>query len=308
MKQKYFYYYFLLFLPFMNTTCYAVCGTLSAALTAPQSTIDFTTNIAPVASITINRTIKGPCSIFVGFSKGFSSTYTPRTLLNGSNSIAYQLYSDAAHTNVLMDAQNSTNSNNFISGIFSSTGTSITLSYYPLQNTTTGYEYFGTYNDTVSMNIYTGTIGGAYTLEGTGSITYKSIVSKKIDIAVVPTGQAFNISSTSQNFSFGSLNPTPPPQSADLIIKYNAGYGVNLCSANLGRMKHSTQSQYVPYAMTVNGAAVNFNTSCSSYAITGSGNSINGLRAPILITPSSAATASSGAYSDTITISVVTTE
>ena len=288
---------------------FAACGTIAFGLTAPQSTINFTSNATPSASVTVTRTgATGSCNFFIGFSKGASGTYAPRKLFNAANFITYQLYQNAGFTNVLQDKPDSSTATNFLSNNFTGTQTTKTTSYFPQRSAVTGYEYYGTYSDSISAHLYTGSITGSYTLVSTATITYQHSVPKLIDISLVNTSAAFNIADTTQTFSFGTLNTPPPAQSADLIIKYNAGYGVNLCSTNTGQMKHSSLAKFVPYTMTLNSTSVNFATSCGTYVVTGASFNTTGVRLPMTITPGSIGTVPSGSYSDTITVTISTTE
>src|SRR5690606_20724438 len=114
----------------------------------------------------------------------------------------------------------------------------------------------------------------------------------------------------SENMNFGTLT-AGAAQSADLVIKYNAGYSVRMSSANEGRLKHASLSDTVPYTLQLGGLPVNLLGSNSSPVLVTSGTGVsppNGHSFGLQATIGAIGSARAGSYSDVVTVTVATTE
>ena len=91
-------------------------------------------------------------NVSVSFSTGASGSYTTRTMTNGTGSLNYNLYADAAHTQILGDGTNGTQTYQ---------ATLSTSFFGPVQGSFTAYGLIpaqqnvppGTYNDTVVITL-----------------------------------------------------------------------------------------------------------------------------------------------------------
>lgn len=288
----------------------AVCN---LSFTQSQSSYSFNTNSAPTLGLTVKRngTSSITCNWFFTFSYGAGGSYTNRRIVNGSYTMPMQIWKDLAQTKVLKDFPDLTATDDVLDGSFpaSSGNVQSNASYYPALGAIT-YQRFGTYSDTFTIKLYSGTYNGTNSLVQTRTVNLDYAMAKKIDLSLVGTGAPFNILSTSQAINFGTLS-AGQQQAIDIVLMYNAGYSIKFSSANNGNLKHSSFADVVPYSMTVLGNPVSLSGSSSFPVTVSSGTGVSaaaGQRFPVVATVGSLGTARAGSYSDTITVTVATTE
>jgi hypothetical protein len=114
------------------------------------------TGITVVSTMTIRHT-GAACSYFITFSAGNSGVFTSRTAKTGTNSLNYQIYDTMTNKNVLEDLSANPSSNNVLNGSFAAgPGTQIqTFTSYFITNQ---LPVAGTYTDSITMDIYVGTV------------------------------------------------------------------------------------------------------------------------------------------------------
>lgn len=124
------------------------------------------------------------------------------------------------------------------------------------------------------------------------------------------SGGAFDVSSTTRTMNFGVLT-TGEIQTADLVLKYNAGYRVLVRTQYGGQLRRQGGPGVysVPYSMTLNGTAAALTTSDQQVLSGGGLNPAGGQRLPVIVTVGTvAANQAPGSYQDEIIFTVQTTE
>ncbi|MEK2643851.1 spore coat protein U domain-containing protein [Bdellovibrio sp. BCCA] len=277
-----------------------------------QTNIDFTTSLTVQPTITVKaNTHPGPCDFFITFDYGTSTSATGRSLKAGSSQWPFQLYKNSSATQILKRFPNVSSNSDVVTGYLAdgSSDRQVNVSYWAILNTTNPWLRFGNYTETITANLYRGTIS-SYTFVESRSISFNYNAPKRVDISLVATGAAFNINDTTETMNFGTIS-SGASRSADVIVKYNAGYTLYASSANNGRLKHQTQNQYIPYSITFRGTSVNLNTSSSSpvQVFREFGTSpASGLVIPVTATIGTVSVSQTGTYQDTITLTVQSSE
>lgn len=301
----------LLLVNFIMWPNYARAACNNLRVNADNTTYSFNSGMSPALNLKVKRSSNGGCSWFMVVNNGTASSYSNRRLVNGANTIGLQIFTDAGNTKIWKDFPNVSSANDIIVGSFANGSGSNTqnIPYYPVLNAVT-YERFGAYSDQISIKIYEGTYNGSNTLKDTEPVTLNYTMAKKVDLSLVDTGSPFNVSDTSQPMNFGTLTPGQQ-QSMDVMLKYNAGYNLKFSSLNNGNLKNTGNTNTVPYTMTVAGNPIGLAGSNATPVSVASGtgvSSTNGLRLAVVATIGSLGSASAGNYTDTITITVITTE
>lgn len=266
------------------------------------------TTVNPSMVVKAN-TKSGGCNFFITVGYGGGGSFSNRRLVYASNPWPVRITKDAAGTNYLKTLAQASNDNDIVTGVLPSINnndTQVTVSFWAELLDLYTSRPSGYYADSFVVTLYKGTLS-SYTLEGTFTLTLGVNSFKIVDISIVPTGSSFNVTDTSEVLNFGQLSQGAT-RSADVILKYNAGFILKASSANNGQLKHSSLNSYVPYAITFAGAPVNLTNSATTPVTInqGSGTSpANGTIFNTVVTigglPS---TQGSGNYSDTITLTV----
>ncbi|MGE3260672.1 MAG: spore coat protein U domain-containing protein [Bacteriovoracia bacterium] len=300
----------ILLLLILAKLSWAGCNNLR--LTLANSTVDLTPNTAPSLNLTVKRSGSGGCDYFITFGYGNASTYADRKLSQGSYSIPVNIYRDSNHTQILKKLPEAATVTDVIYGSFpsgTSNPNSTVHTYYP-QLGTVAYNRFGEYSDTYTVSVYEYTGGLSGSLEDSENLKLKYTMTKKIDLSLMATGAPFNVADTTETMNFGTLT-AGAVRTFDIGVKYNAGYRVRLSSANQGRLKHASLTDTVPYTLQVNSSAVNLNGSNTTPIQVSTGTGVsppNGLVLTSSVTIGALGSARAGTYSDTVTVTVVTTE
>ncbi len=250
---------------------------------------------------------KGPgTDYFITFSAGQSGSFAQRVAGDGSgNTVNYQLYDDAMSRNTLKDLTAALTTSNVLSGTFPYSGSwaSHSVSYaFVIQ--TGQVPVAGTYTDTVTVNLYSGSFS-AYTLEDTASVEFKITVDPVINVSLVSANGSFDPTSTAKTLDFGTL-AQGQSQQADLLVESNARYSIGLTSTNGALLiQDPTDTSTVPYTITFGGNAVTLPAGTLVKVVTGgTATPVGGDRYPIVVTIGDVGVASPGTYQDTIAITV----
>jgi spore coat protein U-like protein len=294
------------FLIFLFSPTVWACGPLSLSVNTPN----YSFNSGSVAQLEVVVTRSAPftsCDFFIGFSRGSANSYTPRSMANGSNTIPYNFYRNGGLTQILRDAPDSTSYNSFLRGSFPNGNPSIqrTEDYRVAIGTIPGSPAVGLYTDTVSIKLYKGEPDEWYTLQNTQTLVTTYSVPYVANVSLVNTGAPYNQSDTTQTLNFGSLSPGQT-LGFDIVTVYNSGYKLTLSSANNGKLKHSSQNQFVPYVFKVNGSPLNLSNSQAIPAVLGTGSGTSppaGLRFAIQV-QIGAVSSLAGTYSDTSVVEI----
>jgi hypothetical protein len=157
------------------------------------------------------------------------------------------------------------------------------------------------------MRLYEGTVTGSHSQEDTEGFRLRYDMSKRIDLSIVNTGEAFDPSATNKTLNFGNLS-SGQEMTFDLVLKYNAGYQVKMSSQNGGKLKHLSQNASIPYTLTLSGNPVSLSTLPTIVAWGIFVNPCGGLRFPGKVKIGTVGSAQAGVYQDSITVTVSTTE
>ena len=251
------------------------------------------------------------CDFFVTFSRGGASTYD-RQMVLGGDSLSYQLYSQANQTGVLKDLLDAGSGLEVLSGALSSQDISPrTLTFYlviPANQVVPP----GTYQDTVTVSVYEGTLGGSPVLADADGLVVSSTIARDIQLSLRDTAAPFDPEDNSQSMDFGILEQGES-RGFDLMVRTNAGYSVSMVSENQGRLKHmdvpAAANTTVDYTLKINNVAKDLSGTQPIEVTSGTGvTSLEGVRHPTTVTIGTVSGKVAGIYQDTVTITAATVE
>ncbi|WII70785.1 hypothetical protein QJS83_09965 [Bdellovibrio sp. 22V] len=276
------------------------------------------TNVNFNSGATVNPTIivkantnPGPCDFFITVNYGSSTTFTNRSLKMGSNSWPFQLTKNPSATQILKNFPDVSGNNDVLTGylVGGSSDQQVVVNYWAAINQTNPWLMYGNYTESITFTLYKGTLS-SYSLAQSGTVTFNYNAPKRVDISVAATGGNFNINDTTETLNFGSMS-SGISRSADIILKYNAGYILFASSLNNSRLKHTAQNLYIPYTISFRGTPVNLGSSSTNAVQVARelGRSpASGLVIPVTATIGSTASAQGGTYQDTIVLTVQSAE
>ncbi len=291
------------------------CNTLAAPceqmqLQVQPSNVDLSNNPNTSATIVVKAdTRDGGCDFFLTFDYGTASSFNNRKLDHGSFTWPMQISKNSSHTQVLKNFPDVSSNNDVLNNSLpgGNNGAQRTLTYWMQVDQTDMWRKAGNYTGNFTVRLYRGTIA-SYTFIDSRQISANYNAPKKADISVIPTGQPFSITDTTETLNFGPLS-TGDTKSADIRIKTNAGYSLYASSANNGALKHLLLNSYVSYVAKFDGVTINLSGSAANPKLVMQENGdspANGFLVPASITIGSTAGAQSGSYSDTITLTIQT--
>ncbi len=275
------------------------------------SSVDLTGNSTPSVTFRIDRAGPRGCDYYVACSNNNGSesgSYIDRALVKGSDSLPVQLCLDSACTTICKTRTEASSgevlSNTFVDG--SVNPGYHTLTIYPKIGNS-DYPRFGTYSQSFELRVYNGAFNSS-AQDDHQAFDLLYTVSRAIDLSVVDSGGAFNASNTSKTLDFGALS-AGAQRSADLILKFNAGYQIRLSSTNAGKLKRTGGTEVIPYTLTLDGSSVPL-SSTPTAALIGNGTSpAGGQRFPMQVTIGAfGGSQVPGSYQDEITITVISNE
>lgn len=239
----------------------------------------------------------------------FSVVFTLVSLSPASSpSLSYAAYAPAATlANQLSLTGAPTGPSQVLTGTFASnakSNTTITLDFAFVVMPAT-LPPPGTYVATIDESLY----GTSYLPTGTAyssnTLTVTVTVGAHYDVSVVPTGNSFSLTSTSQALDFGSLSQGST-LGADILVRANVSYSLSLSSANSGSLVDVVDpTSLVGYSLMSNG--VGYSLSPGPALIAGGAAATFGspqryaLAFTILPLPTFP---TAGTYTDTITITL----
>jgi hypothetical protein len=228
-------------------------------------------------------------------------------MLNWTDTFPYQLYRTFPYVDVLKDVADAMSNSDVIYNTFATdAGSTQNVESYRAVLGSSGSKPVGIYEDWVTVRLFEGTLSN-YVLKGTAYVGFVYSVTRSVDLSLVPTGGAFDLNSTSMTLDFGTMY-AGEAKAFDIVIETNGGYSLSMSSLNGVQMKHVSAIGSVPYSVRVNGNAVSLGSGNATVA-TGSGVSpLGGNRVPVALTIGSLSNSVSGNYSDSITVTVQTTE
>ena len=266
-------------------------------------------------TFTVTKTSATACDYGIAFSRGGASNYSRRLLGPAGVNLPYQLYKDVNLTQILKYAGDIAGANDVILGHFDTGAQAAqTLTYYvqvPLGTATApSFKPYGSYTDTFNISAYEGLDPVQFsTAIATQSVNLGATLPKIVELSVGNPGVSFDPSQVANSIAFGTVYSGVVAQ-RDLLVRTNAGYSITFSSANRGVMKHTdvSVSTTIPYTFNLNAAAIDLSPATSAPVLVSGQTSLEGNRNPILLKIGNIQNTMAGSYSDTISITVITTD
>jgi hypothetical protein len=258
------------------------------------------------------------CTAAITFGKGHAANYN-RYALNGTTQLPYQLYSDSGLTSILKDQPDITSTNDYVSVSFTATANQQkTLTYYfqiPFASATTPtFKPYGSYADNVSIKVFenptTPTSLNTANPVTAATLNMNLTIPQIIEMCFGTSSSGFNPANITQTLNFGDISSSKT-QTTGILIRSNAGYAISMSSTNNGVMKNTSNpsSSSIPYQINFNGGSNSTLTSSPTLEVTGSGQtSDSGNGYSLSITTTTTPSAMNGNYSDSISITAITTQ
>ncbi len=267
------------------------------------------TATAQAYEVKVNHAAGDSCDFVVTFSLGGAPDYDRRMTLGGGT-LPYQLYSQANRTGVLKDLLDAQSALEVLSGTISAQNTSPRTLTFHLVIPADQVVPPGAYQDSVTVSVYEGTLGGNPVLADSDGLVVSTTIERDIQLSLPNTGAPFDPDDRNQSMDFGVLGQGDS-LGFDLMVRTNAGYTVSMLSDNQGRLKHkdlaAAANATVDYTLRVDGAATDLSGSQAVMVANGSGTTpLSGVRHPTTVTIGSVAGKISGTYEDTVTITAAT--
>ena len=250
------------------------------------------------------------CNYFLVLGTGGSNLASQRILAFGGSSLKYNAYLDSSNSTIFPDFFSATLTT-AISGTFAA-GTSNTTNHHSFTWTIAPQQVKAAtttrYSDTAALTLYTGVLNLVFVQVDTKTITFQSKVDSNVNLSLVDTGSAFNLSDNLQTVDFGNLT-SGAVQGFDIVVRSNDGYKITLQSANNQKMVYQGSAAYtdkIAYTMKVNGGLVDLSagTAVSPVAVTGT-TTAAGVALPVVVTLGTlTGHETAGTYKDTITVTI----
>lgn len=199
---------------------------------------------------------------FLGFSASSNGGYDPRILeeQKSKSQLTYNLFTQSG--DVLKDPDTAFAANEVLSGSFPQSATLQQQTFLvDARVLATAFDEAGVYDDTITIQIYTGDPSGAYAKYGGGRtrVDLEVTVPNISELSIVGDGGAYDPAATAYTMDFGPL-ATGQLQNADMLFRSNSPYTLSVASANGGVLVNTlitTSTDQIPYTLRVNGVAAN---------------------------------------------------
>jgi hypothetical protein len=302
---------------------------------AGSTTINFDDSSQPVLLLTVRRSKNEICEFWVGISRGSSSSYSRELRKSGSTNapIKYGVFKSPCtpappncSNTQMKDADDATQDEEVLIGAFithqgSDTQTFTVYPTFALEtvnslSSTNELKPWGAYSDSLMVHLYEGHFPSSAQIpapDSSLSITTKKTVDKFALVSIVEKGLPYqNPPVTSKTFDLGILTPGSTGE-FDLISLFNAGYLLEVSSAQGGKLIATSGTSSIPYEFRIDGALRSLSKGSAIVLGSSGGTSpppLNGLRNRISVTiPEASLTgALGGTYQDTLTITIQSTE
>ncbi len=247
------------------------------------------------------RTNSGSCSFFITVSEGNASDFN-RFMRGFWQNLDYNIYDDVSQSNVLKDLPTATISE-VISGRFTSDKSqTFTYSVSIPPGQVNGR---GRYRDRVTLRLYEGTLN-SFDQEDTERLSLRARIPEVAEVAIVPTGGAFNSGATAYTVNFVVLQEGERER-FDMLVRANSGYRVLMSSENRGELERvGGASGTVPYSLSIDGRIIDLDRSSVEVASKNWRTGLDGDRYGVEVNIGTLADAVPGTYRDDITVTVRT--
>ncbi|MBY0515832.1 MAG: spore coat protein U domain-containing protein [Bacteriovoracaceae bacterium] len=237
------------------------------------------------------------------FGKGQANSYQRMAYSNGY-SIPYNLYRTVSLGTVLKDYGDA-GINEFLTGTVMRDSTVNATWYVEVKSKDNIFNVPpGTYTDTLPVRAYNLRNSGVSDFQTARWMTLSFIIPRYAEVSVVPVNGPHNSSSTVYIMDFGEMQPQQELQ-ADLVVKANVPYGMNISSQNGGFLQKTPATTNVPYQIKVgNGNWVTPPTYPYWLGQESSGSPQNGRRYNLRVKLGNFTNLDDGDYQETVTITV----
>lgn len=308
---------------FLGTLLFVVKGYSPCTLTLSNITspVNFTLNPTPGAqTFRINKANNGQsCSYFIGITKGSASNYTRKMYATGGYTIDFNIRKTTNLSDPVIKTYPDTNlSTEVFAGSFPSGAPRFqTLTFYPTTTawSTSNNHRYGVHTDTLVIQAFESilTTSPGLVPEATANIVFTYTVPKNALVSLLDVGQPYTdpaVATKTLNFPSMVQGQTV---SFDMVLVYNAGYSVSFQSTHLQRLKHNSLNSYVPYTVSMTGVGSFPSLASGSPIVVTSGSGVSpsaptGDRRTVTFTLGSIANAFAGSYSESIQITMTSTE
>lgn len=215
----------------------------------------------------------------------------------------YSIYKDQTNKVIIKDTSSATDNTEVLNGKFTKSSQKKSLTYYIGMDKNI-YPTAGYFSDTIKVTLYSGTLSN-YTLVQSINIQIAIQVQNDIALSIVPKDSSFDAAKTDLTIDFGELT-SGLQREADIIVKSNLNYKIDLSSSNGGSLKlvNTWSDKEVPYSLKVNNSEVNLVPWQSVTVLQGGATGSTGNRARLLFTIQDFWDVSDGDYEDTIRVTI----
>lgn len=285
---------------------YALAACQTMTLSNVNAYVSLNTNNFTSLDVQVNKGTGTCSSFFVVIDNGGSASFTSRSLQSNFSSFPIQFYKDASRNQILKSEFEAAPSDVLFGTFAGETAKYNTVFYAYIDENANKYLSSGNYSKIFLVKLYEGDFTNRI-LRDTKPIQFNYTQYKSVDISLVSTGSAFNLTDTAESIDFGKLSEGIS-RGFDIVLLYNAGYSISMSSNNSGRLKHLSAKKFIPYSLTLDGVPVGL-ANVSTVVKSSSGISPpNGTRLPVNIKIGDILDSIPGVYSDTITINVSSVE
>ena len=250
--------------------------------------------------------VSGTCTYFVTATTEFGGGPGQRVMVGSGGHLTFNIFTDSTRTSPLLDLPIAT-ANDVIAGSFSTTtgvASNTHLHFFwiaPDQAAApgifTGFAHFKLFQGTLLNN----------TLVQMIDVNYRVDVRSVAEVSVVDPGRTFNASNPKRSVDFGFVHEGQKAD-FDLRVRGNNGFDVTIQSQNGGTLLPPDKGDpnYLPYTLTLGGRSLSLTAGRTVAAASlSTATTADGVPFPVEITVGDLSHASAGAYSDVLTITVI---
>lgn len=242
----------------------------------------------------------------VYFSKGDANSYNRQAYRGGGASIDYNLYSDSGMNNILKDFNDTTNGD-YIAGSLAQNNSDYNFNFFGqiVDLDSIFSSGFGNFRDQIQLNIYSVSANGSLVYQNSKNLNIRIKVPKFIEISLGRVGSTHDPSQTQYIMNFGTIQNNES-LSANLIVKGNVGFDINMSSVNGGRLVNG--NSFITYLISLGSSGnISLTNPGQVYFMDSrcTGTTDTGESYPINVSLGALSTnAAAGNYEDTVTITV----
>lgn len=239
------------------------------------------------------------------FSKGDANSYN-RQAYKGGTGIDYNVYAESGMNNILKDFGDA-NTGEFITGNLPQNKEDYSFDLYAqiVDFDSVFSSGFGKFRDRIQINVYSVSTNGTLIYQKSKNLNIRINVPKFVEISLGPVGSTHDPSQTQYIMNFGTIQNNES-LAANLIVKGNVGFDINVSSQNGGRLENG--ASFINYLISLGssgdislanaGQQYFMDSRCTATSETGESFPINVTIGTLSANPAA------GNYEDTVTITV----